>query len=164
MCRGSSRDVKPPAERTPASMGIFRNSYFPMKPKEHAEDKFRRDEYQSWKHKRMKSQRNIRVLERFKCFPLPGERPRSGSGSSGRSYPALVGTVSAKARASADKYPNVPLGGRRPSIGRGDRTPAYGWGGSLGREITTPQHPYLQSIRERRAKRSLSDFPFIHGG
>ncbi|KAI1038789.1 hypothetical protein LB503_007776 [Fusarium chuoi] len=63
MCRGSSRDVKPPAERTRASMGMFRNSYFPMKPKEYAEDKFRRDEYQSWKHKRMKSQRNIQGLE-----------------------------------------------------------------------------------------------------
>ncbi|CCT64738.1 uncharacterized protein FFUJ_04013 [Fusarium fujikuroi IMI 58289] len=164
MCSGSSRDVKRPVERTPASMGMFRNSYFPMKPKEYAEDKFRRDEYQSWKHKMMKSQRNIQGLERFKGFPLPGERPCSGSGSSGRSSPTPVGTVSAKARTSAAKYPNVPLGGRRPSIGCGDRTPAYGWGGSLGREIAPPQHPYLQSIRERRAKRSLSDFPFTHGG
>ncbi|SCV45742.1 uncharacterized protein FFB14_08832 [Fusarium fujikuroi] len=68
MCSGSSRDVKRPVERTPASMGMFRNSYFPMKPKEYSEDKFRRDEYQSWKHKMMKSQRNIQGLD----IPIPG--------------------------------------------------------------------------------------------
>ncbi|CZR36233.1 uncharacterized protein FPRO_03507 [Fusarium proliferatum ET1] len=113
--------------------------------------------------RRDKLANSISNSRRFKGFPLPGKRGRSGSGSSGRSSPAPVGTVSAKARAPAAKYPNIPLGGRRPSIGRGDRTPANGWGGSLGREIAPPQHPYLQSIQERRAKRSLSDFPFIHG-
>ncbi|KAF5675158.1 hypothetical protein FDENT_9852 [Fusarium denticulatum] len=123
---GSSKDVKPPAERTLGNMGIYRNNNFPMYPEEHAEDKFRRDEYQSHKHSRMKSQRNIQGLGRFKGFPLPGEIRRSGSGSSGRSSPVPIAKVSDKARASAAKYPNVPLGGRRPSIGRLDRSPAFG--------------------------------------
>ncbi|KAF5649504.1 uncharacterized protein FTJAE_941 [Fusarium tjaetaba] len=126
MCCGSSKDVKPPAVRTPGNMGIYRNNNFPMYPEEHAEDKFRRDEYQSHKHDMMKSQRNIQGLGRFKGFPLPGETPPSGSGSSGRSSPAPVAEVSAKARASVANYPNVPLGGRRPSIGRFDRSPAFG--------------------------------------
>ncbi|KAF5622986.1 hypothetical protein F52700_10298 [Fusarium sp. NRRL 52700] len=127
MCCGRSRDVKAAAARGPPSMGIYRNSYFPQKPKDAAEDKFKRDTYQSpmW-HKKMRSQRNIQGLEQFKGFPLPGERRGSGSGGSGRSSPASVGKMSAKARDSAAKYPNVPLGGKRPSIGRGDRAHDYG--------------------------------------
>ncbi|KAF5599285.1 hypothetical protein FPANT_3568 [Fusarium pseudoanthophilum] len=126
MCCGSSKDVKPPAQRTPGNMGIYRNNNFPMYPEEHAEDKFRRDEYQSHKHSMMKSQRSIQGLDRFKSFPLPGETRRSASESSGRSSSAPVAEVSAKARASAATYPNVPLGGRRPSVGRFDRSPAFG--------------------------------------
>ncbi|KAF5249678.1 hypothetical protein FANTH_4986 [Fusarium anthophilum] len=135
MCCGSSKDVKPAAERGPSSMGIYRNSYFPMKPKEAAEDKFQRDMYQApmW-HKKMRSQWNIQDLERFKGFPLPGEKRDSSSASSGRSSPAPVETFSSKARASASHHPNVPLGDRRPSIGRFDGTPAYGWMGERERD------------------------------
>lgn len=65
MCCGSSKDVKPVAERTPQNMGgMFRNKHFPMYPVEYAEDRFRRAEYQSVKYKsRLKSQRNIKGLE-----------------------------------------------------------------------------------------------------
>ncbi|KAF5546623.1 hypothetical protein FMEXI_5646 [Fusarium mexicanum] len=139
MCCGSSKDVKPAAERGPSSMGIYRNSYFPMKPKEAAEDRFQRDMYQApmW-HKKMTSQRNIQGLERFKGFPLPGEKRASSSASSGRSFPAPVETVSSNARASASHYPNVPLGDRRPSIGRSNGTPAYGWMGGAGEGSLPP--------------------------
>ncbi|KAH7166906.1 hypothetical protein DER46DRAFT_681981 [Fusarium sp. MPI-SDFR-AT-0072] len=160
MCCGSFKDVKPVAERTPQNMGgMFRNKHFPMYPAEYAEDRFRRAEYQSVKYKtRLKSQRNIKGLEPFKGFPLPGESGASGPGSSGRSSPTPVLSMSSKARASASQYPNIPLGSKRPSIGRFDRTPAYGWGNGLEAPKWSSQHPHQESKRQRRAMKHFSDY------
>ncbi|KAF4948921.1 hypothetical protein FGADI_9205 [Fusarium gaditjirri] len=152
MCCGSYQKVRPVAERTPQNMGLFYNKHFPMYPAEHAEDYFRRGEYQSDKYKsRLKSKRNIKGLERFKGFPLPGETGTPGSGRSSPA-PAPVVPISNKARASASQYPNLPLGTKRPSVGRFDRTPAYGWGNPYEAHKWSSQHPYQDAKRPEPAK------------